>query len=159
MELSKTPSDWRDFSLNSVQSASKQISKTKRKSVLKRFDTGLPIISVGIAGHHLVHYFLLMCPCMVSQIAFKDYNGALGITASPWVGFKHFQSFFRSYYAWTLIKNTVILAFYSMIASFPFPIILSLLLNEIKNAHYKKCVQTVLYAPHFIFTGGSGGYA
>ena len=84
------------------------------------------------------------------QIAFKDYNGAPGILGSPWVGLKHFESFFRSHYAWTLIRNTVILALYSMLASFPFPIILALMLNELKSARYKKMVQTVVYAPHFI---------
>ncbi len=84
------------------------------------------------------------------QIAFKDYSGALGIMGSPWVGLKHFKSFFRSYYAWPLIKNTVILSLYAMLASFPIPIILSLMLNELKSAGYKKFSQTVLYAPHFI---------
>lgn len=84
------------------------------------------------------------------QIAFKDYSGALGIMGSPWVGLKHFKSFFRSYYAWPLIKNTVILSVYAMLASFPIPIILSLMLNELKSAGYKKFSQTVLYAPHFI---------
>ena len=147
--LVKTLGDWRDFSLNSVQSVRGQMSKTKRKSILKRLirDYQLYLLVLPVIIWYIIFAYV---PMYGLQIAFKDYNGALGITASPWVGFKHFQSFFRSYYAWTLIKNTVILAFYSMIASFPFPIILSLLLNEIKNAHYKKCVQTVLYAPHFI---------
>ena len=84
------------------------------------------------------------------QIAFKDYSGALGILGSPWVGIKHFRSFFRSYYAWTLIKNTVVLSLYSMAAGFPIPIILSLMLNEVKSPGRKKFAQTVLYAPHFI---------
>lgn len=69
---------------------------------------------------------------------------------SPWVGIKHFRSFFRSYYAWTLIKNTVVLSLYSMAAGFPIPIILSLMLNEVKSPGRKKFAQTVLYAPHFI---------
>lgn len=84
------------------------------------------------------------------QIAFKNFNGALGIWGSKWVGFKHFESFFSSYYFWVLIKNTLGLTFYSLVAGFPIPIILALMLNEVKNAKYKKFVQTVTYAPHFI---------
>ena len=66
------------------------------------------------------------------------------------MGLKHFKSFFRSYYAWSLIKNTIVLSLYSMLAGFPIPIILSLMLNELKSPGYKKFAQTVLYAPHFI---------
>ena len=84
------------------------------------------------------------------QIAFKDYSAALGFERSPWVGFKHFASFFRSSNSWMLIKNTVILASYYLVASFPFPILLALMLNELKSQRYKKIVQTTIYAPHFI---------
>ena len=84
------------------------------------------------------------------QIAFKDYSAALGFEHSPWVGLKHFSSFFRSSYSWVLIKNTVILASYYLIASFPFPILLALMLNELKSTRYRKVVQTTIYAPHFI---------
>ena len=85
------------------------------------------------------------------QIAFKDFNGAFGIAGSKWVGLKHFESFFNGYYFWILIKNTFVLSIYSLAVSFPIPIILALMLNEIKG-RYKKTVQTVLYAPHFIST-------
>ena len=86
------------------------------------------------------------------QIAFKDFNGALGFWGSEWVGLKYFNSFFSSYYFWPLLKNTLVLSLYSLIAGFPIPIILALMLNEVKSYKYKKFVQTVTYAPHFIST-------
>jgi len=85
-------------------------------------------------------------------IAFQDFNGALGILGSKWVGFKHFINFFTSYNFFMIIRNTLTLSLYSMVVSFPFPIIIALILNEVKNVKYKKFAQTVLYAPHFIST-------
>lgn len=83
-------------------------------------------------------------------IAFKDYMPSLGIWDSPWVGFKHFQRFFDSYYFWELIKNTLGISFYSLVVGFPLPIILALALNEAKEGFFKKFTQTVTYAPNFI---------
>ena len=83
-------------------------------------------------------------------IAFKDYMPSLGIFGSPWVGFKHFQRFFDSYYFWDLIKNTLGISLYSLALGFPLPIILALALNEIKDGPFKKLTQTVTYAPNFI---------
>ena len=74
------------------------------------------------------------------------------ITGSPWVGFKHFERFFDSYYFWRLIKNTLGIGIFTLAVSFPIPIILALMLNEIKSLRYKKFVQTVIYAPHFLST-------
>ena len=86
------------------------------------------------------------------QIAFKNFKSNLGIWGSEWVGFEHFTTFFESYHFWTLLGNTIILSLYSLIAGFPIPIILALILNYMKNVRYKKLVQTVTYAPHFIST-------
>ncbi len=63
---------------------------------------------------------------------------SLGIMGSPWVGFKHFQRFFDSYYFWELIKNTLGISIYSLVVGFPLPIILALALNEIKDGPFKK---------------------
>lgn len=84
------------------------------------------------------------------QLAFRDYNPIMGITGSPWVGFDHFTRFFNSYQFKQLIGNTLILSLYSLIVGFPIPIILALALNQVKNSKFKKLVQTVTYAPHFI---------
>lgn len=86
------------------------------------------------------------------QIAFRDFNGALGIWGSKWVGMKHFETFFTSYSFVRLLSNTLFLSLYSLVAAFPFPIILALMLNELRSVRYKKVVQTVTYAPHFIST-------
>ncbi|MBR4060656.1 MAG: sugar ABC transporter permease [Lachnospiraceae bacterium] len=85
------------------------------------------------------------------QIAFKNYKGALGIWKSPWVGFKHFKDFFGGYYFWDLLKNTLLLSVYNLVANFPIPIVVALILNE-TGPKLKKTAQTILYAPHFIST-------
>lgn len=97
-------------------------------------------------------YFLIFhyVPMYGVQIAFKDFNPALGIAGSPWVGFEHFTAFFNSYYFWDLIKNTLGISVYSLVVGFPLPIILALSLNEVKDGLFKRGVQTITYAPHFI---------
>ncbi|GIO59333.1 ABC transporter permease [Paenibacillus cineris] len=83
-------------------------------------------------------------------IAFKDYNASKGIMGSPWVGFKYFTTFFHDPMAFRVLKNTLLLGLYTLLWSFPAPIILALLFNELRNKHFKKIVQTVSYFPHFI---------
>ncbi|MDL2293762.1 ABC transporter permease subunit [Ruminococcaceae bacterium OttesenSCG-928-D13] len=83
-------------------------------------------------------------------IAFKDYGLWTGIIDSPWVGLKHFQRFFSSPDFWLLFKNTFMLGFSSLIFSFPFPIILALLLNEMRFNKLKRFTQTVSYLPTFL---------
>ena len=85
-------------------------------------------------------------------IAFKQYNVIDGILGSPWVGFQHFEAFFRSPNFWLLIKNTLGISFYSLLAGFPIPILLALALNEVRSRLFKRTVQMVTYAPHFIST-------
>ena len=84
------------------------------------------------------------------QIAFRQFNPGLGITNSPWVGLMHFRNFFGSFFFQRVLRNTFILSFYSMIVGFPIPIIFALMLNELRWAKFKKVVQTIMYAPHFI---------
>lgn len=91
-------------------------------------------------------------PMVGVQIAFKDYNIIKGIWDSPWVGLKYFEMFFESPNFWLLIKNTIGISFYSLLAGFPVPILLALALNEIRNGMFKRSVQMVTYAPHFIST-------
>lgn len=99
----------------------------------------------------LVFYILFhYVPMYGVQIAFKNYMVTKGIFGSPWAGLKHFDRFFRSYQFWTLLKNTVVLSFYQLAAGFPVPIILALLLNQMRSRGYKRLIQTVTYAPHFI---------
>ena len=88
-------------------------------------------------------------PMYGAIIAFKDYTPALGIAESPWVGWDNFTRFFSSVYFGRLIRNTILLSFYSLLFGFPAPIILALLLNEVKNKKFKGLTQTVTYLPHF----------
>jgi putative aldouronate transport system permease protein len=99
-----------------------------------------------------VAYFIVFhyIPMYGVQIAFRDYTPSLGIWNSPWVGLEHMQRFFDSYYFWTLIKNTLGISLYELAVGFPIPIVLALALNELRNGTFKKWVQTVTYAPHFI---------
>ena len=85
-------------------------------------------------------------------MAFQDYSPALGITGSPFVGFKHFLQFFRSYQFPITIKNTLVLSLYSIVVGFPLPILLALMCNQMKTKVFKKVFQVVTYLPHFIST-------
>jgi putative aldouronate transport system permease protein len=85
-------------------------------------------------------------------VAFKDFSATKGILGSPWVGFKYFERFFDSYQFTTLIKNTLSLSIFQLIITFPLPIILALMLNQIAKERVKKFMQTVVYAPYFIST-------
>ncbi len=84
------------------------------------------------------------------QIAFRDYKANRGMFGSEWVGFEWFQRFFSSPNCIRMIKNTVLISFYGLLWSFPVPIILALMINQLRFNRFKRVVQTVLYAPHFI---------
>ena len=87
-------------------------------------------------------------------IAFKDYKNSLGIVGSPWSDplFKNFMRFFNSFQCKTTIRNTLWLSLYSMLAGFPIPIMLALMINQITAKRFRKGFQTILYLPHFIST-------
>ncbi|MDF2959189.1 MAG: binding-protein-dependent transport system inner rane component [Paenibacillus sp.] len=89
-------------------------------------------------------------PMYGATIAFKHFTPVAGIWGSEWIGFKHFQDFFRSYYFWRIIKNTLLINFYSLLFGFPAPILLALLLNELRKQWFKRTVQTLTYLPHFV---------
>src|SRR5690606_8342744 len=75
-----------------------------------------------------------------------------GVWGSPWAGVKHFERFFSNPIFWTLLGNTFLLSAYVVLASFPFPILLALALNEVRQRFFKRTVQMVTYAPYFIST-------
>jgi putative aldouronate transport system permease protein len=83
-------------------------------------------------------------------IAFEKFSPFRGITGGPWVGFRWFIEFFESMYFWRLLRNTVLLNILSILFSFPAPIILALLLNEIHHSKFKRISQSISYMPHFI---------
>ncbi|ULL20053.1 sugar ABC transporter permease [Paenibacillus sp. H1-7] len=97
-------------------------------------------------------YFLLFkyLPMWGVLIAFKDYLPYRGFWNSPWVGFKHFDRFFHDPVFWLLLKNTFILAVYNIVFFFPVPIIIALMLNELRVEWFKRSIQTAVYIPHFV---------
>ncbi len=108
-------------------------------------------------------YLLLLVPVVITiiykygpmygiQIAFRNFKPSRGIMGSPWVGLDWFERFFTSPNCARMIKNTVLLSLYSLLWSFPVPIILALALNQLRFKRLRRVVQTVLYAPHFIST-------
>lgn len=102
----------------------------------------LPVLIYYVVFHY--------APMYGAMIAFKDFSPRLGIWGSDWVGFEHFREFFTGPYFWRTIKNTVLISFYQLLFGFPAPIVLALLLNELKHALFKRTVQTITYMPHFI---------
>jgi len=99
-----------------------------------------------IAFYIIFHYG----PIYGAVIAFKTYAPAKGVLGSPWVGFKHFQDFFQSYYFWRLIRNTLTISVTSLVFGFPAPIILALMINELRSKYFSRTVQTITYMPHFV---------
>ena len=108
-------------------------------------------------------YLLLLIPVIITviykygpmygiQIAFRDFKASRGIWGSEWVGLEWFERFFSSPNCGRMIVNTVLISLYSLLWSFPVPIILALALNQLRFQKLKRVVQTVLYAPHFIST-------
>ncbi len=97
-------------------------------------------------------YFLIFryYPMLGLQLAFKKYRAVEGIWGSPWVGTKYFEQFFRGPNFGRLITNTLMISVGTLLISFPVPVLLALLLNQIPSKKYKKLVQTTIYAPHFI---------
>jgi putative aldouronate transport system permease protein len=102
----------------------------------------------GIIITTIYHYI----PIYGIQIAFRNYKLKKGIWGSDWVGLANFERFFRSANAWTTISNTLILSVYSLAASFPMAVLLALMLNSFRHKRYRKVIQAVTYAPHFIST-------
>lgn len=86
------------------------------------------------------------------QIAFRDYKASKGFMGSEWVGLEWFLRFFSAPTFWRMMKNTILLSLYSLLWGFPIPIILALMMNQMRFHRFKRITQTVLYAPHFIST-------
>jgi putative aldouronate transport system permease protein len=101
-----------------------------------------------------IAYFLIFrfYPMYGLQLAFKNYRVVDGINGSPWAGLEHFRRFFTTADFGKLMGNTLSVSILTLIFTFPLPIILALLLNQLTSLKYKKLVQTTVYAPHFIST-------
>lgn len=107
----------------------------------------LYIMMIPVVIYYLVFHY---APMYGALIAFKDYSPMKGIMGSDWVGFRHFADFFGSYYFRRILLNTITISFYTLIFEFPAPIILALLINEVRHKAFKRVAQTITYMPYFI---------
>jgi putative aldouronate transport system permease protein len=121
--------------------------KQKASRLLKSYQLYLFVLP-AVLYYVLFHYV----PLYGIQIAFKNFLAFKGIAGSPWVGLEHFERFFRSFEFTRIILNTIKLSVLQLVVGFPAPIILALMLNQLMHKRFKKFVQTVIYAPHFIST-------
>lgn len=125
------------------------LKKEKRKRLLNQLLSQKFLYLMILPG---LLYFLVFkyVPMWGLIIAFQDYQPFLGILGSEWVGFKHFIRLFTEPTFFILLKNTLILFAMNVVIFFPIPILLALLLNEVRLALFKKFVQTMIYIPHFM---------
>lgn len=117
------------------------------KRIIRNYDLYLLLLPT-LAYFIIFHYV----PMYGVQIAFKNFNPIKGIMGSPWVGFDNFERFFQSYQLGTIIRNTLGISIFELLVAFPAPILLALMINQLTNERFKRLVQTVTYAPHFIST-------
>ena len=124
--------------------------KPKKKPWFKKYMRDYWQLYVLLAP--AVIYFIIFnyYPIYGVQIAFKNYHAPLGIIGSEWIGLKHFIRFVTDPWFFRLLKNTLYLSFYGLIAGFPFPLILAFMVNEVRNKVYQKTVQMITYAPYFL---------
>lgn len=115
--------------------------RTLKKRMLARWLLLIPVAYILIFAYG---------PMAGLIIAFKKYKVRLGIFDSPWVGFDNFRKFFSSYKFPIIMKNTIVISLYSLVVTFPIPIIFALLLNCMNGRIYKKMIQTVTYIPYLI---------
>jgi putative aldouronate transport system permease protein len=125
-------------------------SSVKVFSVIKRWFLKYWQLYLLLIPAIVLTFIFKYIPMYGVQIAFRDYNAVDGFWGSKWVGLEHFRRFFSNYNSSRMIQNTVLISLYSLVWSFPVPIILSLLINSSKNSKFQGVVCTTIYAPHFI---------
>lgn len=123
----------------------------RRRSTLRRMRDSWQLY-VLLLPPVIFSLLFLYWPMYGLQLAFKDYDVVKGITESPWVGMKYINQYLDSYLFWPTVKNTLFISVYALIALFPLPIGLALLLNAVRSKRFSKTVQLITYAPHFIST-------
>jgi putative aldouronate transport system permease protein len=132
----------------------------KTRTSLSPASSSMKSLGVQIWKHRVLYLFWLPCiisllvfayyPMYGATLAFKDYRYSLGIMGSPWVGLKHFRAFVSSLEFWEVIRNTIVISGLKILLCFPAPIILALLLNELRFSRYKRIIQTMSYLPNFV---------
>ena len=133
--------------VQAVTPARRRSATTVGRRILKHWEYYL-LVLVPMAYIVIFKYV----PMVGAQIAFRDFNVIEGMWGSPWVGLREFVRFFESPSFWRLIENTFSISLTRLLLGFPAPIVLALALNEISQRSFKRSVQMVTYAPHFIST-------
>lgn len=123
----------------------------------RRWKANIPLFLMFLPGA-LFYMLFKYVPMGGLIIAFKDYNFADGVLHSPWVGWDNFETIFRQPQTVNVIRNTVVLSFLNVFVGFPFPIILAIMLNEVRRNWFKRIIQTVVYLPHFFSWVIIGGF-
>ena len=132
-------------SLAEARPKKQQLGTVLKKDFIRNWKLYLLVLPV-------VLFYILFCykPMYGALIAFVDYVPGRSIFECEWVGLKYFEQFFKSVFFWRLLKNTLTISITSLVVGFPMPIILALMLNEVKSKAFSKTVQTISYLPHFI---------
>lgn len=125
------------------------VKKGRKHEILRNIKKNKLIYLMILPG--IVYFFIYKyLPMSGLVISFQDYKPYLGISGSEWVGFQHFERLFTSPDFWMIFRNTLILFALQIIIFFPIPIIISLMLNEVRHSLYKRGIQTLIYIPHFM---------
>lgn len=130
---------------------SKTKAVSKKKNIWHRVYNDRALYLLLLPSFIILFIFTYM-PMYGVVIAFKDFTPAKGIMGSEWAGLKYFKQYFNSYQFWPTIKNTLLLSIYSIVVTFPLPILLALICNQMRTGKFKKVFQVSTYLPHFIST-------
>lgn len=135
----------------SAMSARQKNALRRRKAIKRdlRLNWAVYLMAVPVVIYFIIFNYIPMGGVLM---AFQNFKIRKGIMGSDWVLFENFIRFFNSVHFWRLVRNTVLISFYGVVFSFPFPIIFALCLNEVQNAKFKKITQTISYLPYFIST-------
>lgn len=127
----------------------KSFNKVRKKSLIRRYIECkyLVVLFIPVLLYFIIFHYV---PMYGAIIAFQEYYPRLGILGSKWVGLEHFKTLFSGIYFLPVLRNTLIISFGKLVFGFPAPILLCLLLNEVRSATFKRSVQTITYLPHFI---------
>ncbi len=120
-----------------------------RPAVVRDFrrNRNLYLLVVPVLLYYVLFHYI---PIYGSVIAFQDYAPIKGVLGSSWVGLKNFSDFFQSFYIGRIVRNTLLISVLTLLFGFPAPIILALLLNEVRTRFFRRSVQTISYLPHFL---------
>lgn len=140
-DVKKHKNAWRE----QMKARLKKSAKAWKKDIV--YNRYIYIMLIPVVMYFVIFHYI---PLIGAQIAFRNFSPVKGVWNSEWVHFRHFIDFFNSYYFERLIKNTLLINIYDILFGFPAPILLALVLNEVKNRLFKRAVQTITYLPHFI---------